>query len=98
MGGAATKQFIMGKRPVDVVDLTGADVMIDLTRDSEPLPRVKSKIKIPWISKLPKHDPSKKMKVACRLSERENINLSELRKYALWFEQAEVLFSAAMPH
>ena len=53
-GGAATNQLIMGKRPVDVVDLTGTDVVIDLTSDSnecvghtEPLRRVKGKIKVP---------------------------------------------------
>ena len=70
MGGAATNQLIMGKRPVDVVDLTGTDVIIDLTIDSnecvgdtEPLRPVKSKIEIPWTSKLPKHDHSKKIKL-----------------------------------
>ena len=94
----------MGKRPVDVVDLT-ADVIIDLTSDSnecvgdtEPLRPVQSKIEIPWTSKLPKHDPSKKIKVARRLSVRDNINMSELRKdaAAAWFEEAELLFKVAM--
>ena len=101
MGGAATNQLIMGKRPVDVVDLT-ADVIIDLTSDfnecvgdTEPLRPVKSKIEIPWTSKLPKHDPSKKIK-ARPLSVRDNINMSELRKDAAWFEEAELLFKVAM--
>ena len=104
MGGAATNQLIMRKRPVDAVDLTGTDVIIDLTSDSnecvgdtEPLRPVQSKIEIPWTSKLPKHDPSKTMKVARRLSERDNINLSELRKDAAWFEKAERLFMVALP-
>ena len=104
MGGAATNHLIMGKRPVDVVDLTGTDVIIDLTSDSnecvgdtEPLRPVKSNIEIPWTSKLPKHDPSKKIKVARRLSVRDNINMSELRKDAAWFEEAELLFKGAMP-
>ena len=34
MVGAANNQLIMVKRPVDVVDLTGTDVIIDLTSDS----------------------------------------------------------------
>ena len=104
VGGAATNQLIMGKRPVDVVDLTGTDVIIDLRSDSdecvgdtEPLRPVKSKNEIPWISKLPKHDPPKKIKVARRLSVRDNINMSELRKDAAWFEEAEQLFKDAMP-
>ena len=70
MGGAANNQLIMVKRPVDAVDLTGTDVIIDLTSDSnecvgdtEPLRPAKSHIEIPWISKLPKHPPSKKRKV-----------------------------------
>ena len=57
----------MGKRPVDVVDLTGTELIIDLTSDSnecggdtEPLRPVTSKIAIPWMSKLPKHDLSEK--------------------------------------
>ena len=94
----------MGKRPVHFVDLTGTEVITDLTSDSnecvgdtEPLRPAKSNIEIPWISKLPKHAPSKKMKVARRLSERDNINLSELRKYAAWFEEAERLFMVALP-
>ena len=93
----------MGKRPVDAVDLTGTDVIIDLTSDSnecvgdiEPLRPVKSKITIPWMSKLPKHDPSEKIKVARRLSVRENINMSELRKDAAWFEETERLLKVAM--
>ena len=101
MGGAATNPLIMGKRPVDVVDLT-ADVIIDLTSDfnecvgdTEPLRPVKSKIEIPWTSKLPKHDPSKKIK-ARPLSVRDNINMSELRKDAAWFEEADLLFTVAM--
>ena len=103
MGGVATNQSIMGKRLADVVDLTGTDVIIDLTSDSnecvgdtEPLRPVKSKIEIPWTSKLPKHDPSNKIKVARRLSVRDNINMSELRKDAAWFEEAELLFKVAM--
>ena len=67
MGGAANNQLIMVKRPVDVVDLTWTDVLIDLTSDSnecvgdiEALRPVKSKVEIPWMSKLPKHDPSSK--------------------------------------
>ena len=103
VGGAATNQLIMGKRPVDVVDLTGTDVFIDLTSDSnecvgdtKPLLPIKSNIEIPWTSKLPKHDPSKKIKVARRLSVRDNINISELRKDAVWFEEAELLFRVAM--
>ena len=94
----------MVKRPVDVVDLTGTDVIIDLTSDSnecvgdtEPLLPIKSKIEIPWMSKLPKHDPSKKIKVARRLSAQDNINMSELLKDAVWFEEAEQLFKDAMP-
>ena len=91
----------MVKRPVDAVDLTGTDVIIDLTSDSnecvgdtEPLRPVKSQIEIPWTSKLPKHDPSKKIK-ARPLSVRDNINMSELRKDAAWLEEAELLFKAA---
>ena len=94
----------MGKRPVHFVDLTGTEVIIDLTSDSnecvgdtEPLRPAKSHIEIPWISKLPKHAPSKKMKVARRLRVRDSINLNELRKDAAWFEEAEQLFKDAMP-
>ena len=104
MGGAASNQLIMVKRLVDVVDLTGTDVIIDLTSDSnecvgdtEPLRPVKSKIEIPWMSKLPKHDPSETIKVARRLSAQDNINMSELRKDAAWFEEAEQIFNYAMP-
>ena len=102
--GAANNQLIMVKRPVDVVDLTWTDVLIDLTSDSnelvgdiEPLRPVKSKVEIPWMSKLPKHDPSSKIKVARRMSAQDNINMSELRKDAAWFEKAEQLFNYAMP-
>ena len=91
----------MVKRPVDVVDLT--DVIIDLTSDSnecvgdtECVRPVKYKIEIPWMSKLPKHDPSEKIKVARRLSAQDNINISELKKDAAWFEEAEQLFNTAM--
>ena len=94
----------MGKRPVEVVDLTRAAVIIDLTSDSsecvgdtEHLPRVDSKIVIPWMSKLPKHDPLKKRCVARRLSVRDNINASVFRKDAAWFDAAELSFNAAMP-
>ena len=93
----------MVKRPVDVVDLTGTDVIIDLISDSNEcvgdigsMRPVKSKIDIPWITKLPKTGSSKKMKVPPRLSRRENINLSELRKDAAWFEEAERLFKVAL--
>ena len=93
----------MVKRPVDAVDLTGTDAIIDLTSDSnecvgdtEPLRPAKSKIEIPWTSKLPKHDPSKTTKVARRLSVRDNINMSEFRKDAVWFEEAELLFKVAI--
>ena len=103
MGGYGNQSIIMVKRPVDAVDLTRTNVIIDLTSDSnecvgdtEPLRPVKSKIEIPWTSKLPKHDPSKKIKVARRLSVRDNINMSELRKDAVWFEEAELLFRVAM--
>ena len=85
----------MGKRPVDVVDLTSDSD--ECVGDTEPLRPAKSQIEIPWMSKLPKHDPSKKMKVARRLSERDLINLSELRKDAAWFEEAELLFKTSMP-
>ena len=102
-GGVRQPKSILGKRPVDVVDLTGTDVIIDLTidfnecvGDTELLRPVKSKIDIPWMSKLPKHDPSEKIKVARRLSSRDNMNMSELRKDAAWFEEAELLFKAAM--
>ena len=94
----------MVKRPVDVVDLTGIDEIIDLTidfnecvGDTECVRPVKSKIEIPWMSKLPKHDPSEKIKVARRLSAHDNINMSELLKDAAWFEEAEQLFKDAMP-
>ena len=94
----------MVKRPVDAVDLTGTDVIIDLTSDSnecvgdtEPLRPVKSKIEIPWMSKLPKHDPSKKIKVARRLSVRDYINMSKPRKDAAWLEEAERMFKFTMP-
>ena len=94
----------MVKRPVDAVDLTGTDVIIDLTSDSnecvgdtECLGPVKSNIEIPWMSKLPKLDPSNKIKLARRLSVREKIYMSELRKDAAWFEEAELLFKVAMP-
>ena len=102
VGGAATNQLIMGKRPVDVVDLTGTELIIDLTSDSnecvgdtEPLRPVESKIEIPWTSKLPKHDPSKKIKVARRFSVEDYIKMSGLRKDAAWFEEAELLFKVA---
>ena len=95
----------MVKRPVDAVDLTGTDVIIGLTSDSNEcvgdtkcVRPVKSKIEIPWMSKLPKHDPLKKRCVARRLSVRDNINLSELRKNAAWFEEAERLFKVALPY
>ena len=104
MVGAANNQLIMVKRPVDVVDLTLPDVLIDLTSDSnelvgdvEPLRPVKSKVEIPWMSKLPKHDPSSKIRVARRMSAQDNINMRELRKDAAWFEEAEQLFKDAMP-
>ena len=86
----------MGKRPFDVVDLTGTGVIIDLTGDSNERP-VKSKNEMPWIPKLSKHDPSKKSKVV-RLSVRDNINMRELRNDAAWFEDAELLFKVAMAH
>ena len=93
----------MGKRPVDVVDLTRSDVIIDLTSDSnecvgdiEPLRPVKSRIEIPWMSRLPKHDPSKKNKVARRLSVRDYINMSKRRKDAAWLEEAELIFKVTM--
>ena len=90
----------MGKRAVDVVDLTGADV-IDLTSDPNECVRdtesLKSRIEIPWMSKLPKHDPSSKIRVARRMSAQDNINMRELRKDAAWFEEAEQLFKDAMP-
>ena len=97
----------MGKRPVEVVDLTRAAVIIDLTSDSsecvgdtEHLPRVDSKIVIPWMSKLskpPRNDPLKKRCAAPRLSVRDNINASVFRKDAAWFDAAELSFNAAMP-
>ena len=103
MGGAANNQLIMVKRPVDLVDLTWTDVIIDLTSDSnecvgdtEPLRPVTSKVEIPWMSKLPKHDPSSKIKVARRMSAQDTINMSGLRKDAAWFEEAELLFNVAM--
>ena len=103
MGGAANNQLIMVKRPVDVVDLTGTDVIIDLASDSnecvgdtEPLRPVKSKIEIPWMSKLPKFDPSSKSKVARPMSAQDNINMRELRKDAAWFEEAELGFKTSM--
>ena len=93
----------MGKQPVGVVDLTWTDVIIDLTSDSnecvggtEHLLPLKSKIEIPWMSKLPKNDPSKKLKVSRRLSVRDCLKMSELRKDAAWFEEAELLFKVAM--
>ena len=92
--------MIMTKRPVEVIDLTSDDVIIDLTGDSnecvgdtKPLLPVKS----PWMSKLPKHGPSKAIKVGRRLSARDNINMRELLKDAAWFEEAEQLFKYAMP-
>ena len=88
----------MGKRPVHFVDLTGTEVIIDLTSDSnecvgdtEPLRPAKSHIEIPWISKLPKHPPSKKRKVEITSMVRE------LRKDAAWYEEAERLFNVALP-
>ena len=94
----------MGKRPVDVVDLTGTDVIIDLTSDSnecvgdiEALRPVKSKTEIPWMSKLPKLDPTSKSKVARPMSAQDNINMRELRKDEAWCEEAEQLFKDAMP-
>ena len=93
----------MGKRrPVDVVDLTGAGIVIDLTvidltSDVEPLSRVICLIQIPWISKLPKHDPSKKLKWIRPWSVKEKLMLSELRKDAAWFEDVERRFKAALP-
>ena len=41
-------------------------------------------------------DPSEKIKVARRLSVRDNINMSEFRNDAAWFEEAELLFNVAM--
>ncbi len=94
----------MGKRSGDVVDLTRTVVIIDLTNDSnecvcdtEHLRPIKSRTEIPWMSKLPKHDPSKKRCLARRLSARDSINMSELRRDAAWFEEAELRFSGAMP-
>ena len=93
----------MGKRPVDVVHLTGTDDVIDLTSDSnkcvvdtEPLRRVKPRIEIPWMSKLPPPDPFKKHNVARRLSVRDQINTRELRKNAARFHESELRFKAAM--
>ena len=86
----------MAKRPVEVIDLTSDDVIIDLTSDCNELP-VRSKMNIPWMSKLPKLDPSKKIQLARRLSVREKIDLGELRKDASWFEETELLFKVAMP-
>ena len=94
----------MRNRRVDVVDLTGTDDIIDLTLDcpdcaavSRPSAPVSSTILIPWISKHSLSDPSEKRNVARRMIEREAINVSELRKDAAWFEEAELLFKAAMP-
>ena len=52
---------------------------------------------IPWMSKLPKHDPLKKRCVAPRLSVRDILNASVFRKDAAWFDAAELSFNAAMP-
>ena len=84
------------ERPVEVIDLTSDDVIIDLTSDCNELP-VRSKINIPWMSKLPKLDPSKKIQLARRLSVRDKIDMGELRKDAAWFEETELLFKVAMP-
>ena len=91
----------MGKRPVEVVDLTRDAVIIDLTRDStecvgdtERLLPAKSTNVIPWISKLPKHD---RLKKRCRLSVRDHINAGVHRRDAAWFENTELRFNAAMP-
>ena len=72
-----------GKRRVEVVDLTGTSVIIDLTSDvdacvgdTEHLRPVKSQIVIPWLSKLCG---------ARRLSVRDNVRASEFRKDASWF-------------
>ena len=93
----------MRKRPVDVVDLTGTDDVIDLISgsnkcvvDTEPIRRVKPKLEIPWMSKLPPPDPFKKYNVARRLSVREQITIRELRKNAAWFDESELRFKAAM--
>ena len=86
----------MGKRPSPVVDLTGTD-SDECVGGTKPLRPVQLKLEIPWISKLPKQDPSNKTKVARVLSEREIIKLSQLRKDAAWFEEAERLFKAALP-
>ena len=93
-----------GKRRVEVVDLTATAVIIDLTSDSnecvgdfEHLRPVKSQIVIPWLSKLPKRDPSTIKCVARRLSVRDNIIASEFRKDEAWFEEAELCFNVAMP-
>ena len=94
---------MMGKRRAEVVDLTKPDEIIDLTQDSNRncaggtghLRGAQSNAEIQWISKRPKLDPLRRL--ARPLSARDNMNLSELRKDAFWFEQAELLFSAAMP-
>ena len=95
---------MIGKRLAEVVDLTEPDEIIDLTQDSNRncvggaghLRGAQSNAEIQWISKRPKLDPLRKL-LARPLSARDNMNSSEFRKDALWFEQAELLFSAAMP-
>ena len=89
----------MGKRSVEVVDLTKTAVIIDLTSaDTERLWAVKSNIAIPWMSKLPRHDPLKKRCVARRLSVRDQKNANEFRRDATWFDEAELRFNASMPN
>ena len=95
---------MMGKRLAEVVDLTTPDEIIDLTQDSNRncagctggLRGAQSNAEIQWISKRPKLDPSRKF-LARPLSAMDNMNSIEFRKDGFWFEQAELLFSAAMP-
>ena len=94
----------MGKRRIEVIDLTQPDETIDLT--SVPDKPVGDpghlrggrggSTEIEWISKLPKLEASQKKLVARALSVRENINVSELSKDAAWFEEAELVFKVAM--
>ena len=87
-----------------IIDLTGTAVLLDLTsefnechRGEKKNSKLPKKLTIQWMSKLPKKDPSKKIKVARPLSVRENIAVREISIDAAWFEEAEAAFNVAMP-
>ena len=82
-------------KPVEIIDLTN-DSNRNCGGGTGHLPRAQSNPETQWISKRTKLDALKKVLVR-PVSARDNMISSEFRKDALWYEQAEVLFSVAMP-